>query len=268
MSKTDKAITVIQPNKTELAEVPEFLREQLGNQAGMENVEQGDLLLPRLGLCQALSPQKRVSHASYIPDLREGQLFNTVTKEIYGDELEVIMLFFFKNRIKYFPIADGGGIDCISANGIDGGRISPDGCSICKFSQFGNGAKDDEHGNEPPLCTLYHNYMNFTIGDIPSPIALSYKSTGLKTSKQMLAEIRMTRLPMYAKKYKITVVTQRDGNNEWFEKKITPIGFVDADTFKAMEKNFEALKAMNIKVDTTGEEGVGDASFDEGKTAF
>src|ERR1035437_4670134 len=126
MSKTDKSLTVIQPNSA-LAEVPEFLRAELGNQAGMENVEQGDLLLPRLGLCQALSPHKRKSHALYIEGLEEGQLFNTVTKEIYGEELEVIMLFFFKNRIKYFPIDDGGGIDCISPNGIDGGRISPDG---------------------------------------------------------------------------------------------------------------------------------------------
>ena len=264
MSKNSDKLSVIQPSA--LAEVPEFLRTQIGNQAGMENVEQGDLLLPRLGLCQALSPQKRKTHATYIEGLKEGELFNTVTKEIYGESLEVVMLFFFKNRIKYFPIDDGGGIDCISVNGVDGGRISPDGCSICKFSQFGNGQKDDEHGNDSPLCTLYHNYMAFTLGEVPTPIALSFKSTGLTKSKQMLANIRMTRLPMYAKKYTIEVVTVTKGDQEWYEKKITPTEFVSAEVFAEMEKQFNMLKSMNIKVDTTGEEGSGDASFDEGRT--
>lgn len=246
-------------------EVPDFLRGEIGHQAGMENVDQGDLLLPRLGLCQSLSPQRKKTHASYIEGLNEGQLFNTVTKEIYGEELEICILFFFKNRIKYFDLDDGGGIDCMSLNGIDGGRICPDGCSTCKFHKFGNGETDDEHGNDAPLCTLYHNYMAFTYAtEIPTPIAVSYKSTGLKVSKELLAQVRMTRLPMYAKKYKITVVTARSGDNEWFEKKLTPMGFVEPDLFRQMEINFKALKDINIKVDTTGEEAEGDASFDSG----
>jgi hypothetical protein len=246
-------------------EIPEWLRSQIGHQEGMENVEQGDILIPRLGLCQALSPQKRKSHAAYIEGLNEGDLFNTVTQEIYGKEITIVSLFFFKNRIKYIDIDDGGGIDCISANGIDGGRISPDGCSICKFSTWGNGEKDDEHGNDAPLCTLYHNFMAF-IPKENSPIAISYKSTGLKLSKQLLSGVRMTRLPMYAKYWKVTVVDMRSGDNEWFEKKVIPGGFVEPELFESMKSNFEALKAANIKVDTTGEEE-GDASFDHGNNS-
>lgn len=255
---------ILVPNKnTELAgamEVPEWLRGEVGNQAGMENVESSDILIPRLGLCQALSPQKRKTHATYIEGLQEGQLFNTVTQEIYGTELTIVALFFFKNRIKYFDIEDGGGIDCISANGLDGGRISPDGCSICKFSVWGNGAKDDEHGNDVPECTLYHNFMGF-VPSANTPLAISYKSTGLKLSKQILSGVRMSNLPMYAKYWKVTVTDMRAGDNEWFEKKILPMGFVEPDLFKQMEAHFKLLKEANIKVDTTGEED-GDTSFD------
>lgn len=241
-------------------EIPEFMREQLGNQAGMENVDNDDLLLPRLGLAQSLSPQLRKTDPSYIPDLKVGQLFNTVTKEIYGDELEIIPLFFFKNRIKFNPIDEGGGIDCNSPNAIDMGRISPDGCSICRFSVWGNGAKDDEHGNDAPLCTIYHNYMAF-IPATRTPIAISYKSTGVKLSKQILAGIRLTKLPMYAKKQKIQVVEMSANKNFWFEKKLIPGAFVDKVTFDECEKNFNELQKRNIRVDTTGEEA-GDASFD------
>ncbi len=264
MSTSSKKNDIVVQNKnTGLSvaeEVPDFLRAEIGNQAGMESVDRSDLLLPRLGLCQSLSPQRRKSDPAYIEGLEEGQLFNTVTKEIYGEELEIIALFFFKNRIKYFPIDEGGGIDCVSANGIDGGRISPVGCASCQYSIWGNGLKDDEHGNDAPLCTMYHNFMAW-IPEGQTPIAISYKSTGLKISKQILAGIRLTRLPMYAKRYKVTVTEMRDGQNVWFEKKITPLGYVDKESFNEMEKMFQALHEMNFKVDTTGEE-VGDASFD------
>jgi hypothetical protein len=253
MADQKKNTEIIVPKSAALAEVPEFLREDLGKRTGMEQVEQSDLLLPRLGLCQALSPQRRKSDSAFIPGLEEGKLFNTVTKEIYGDTLEIISLFFFKNRIKYIDIDEGGGIDCISTNGIDGGRISPDGCSICKFSTWGNGEKDDEHGNDAPECTQYHNFMAFVMGDNPTPIAISYKATGLKVSKQLLAAIRMTRLPMYAKKYRVSVVEMQKDKNVWFEKKIDPIGYVDKEVYKDMKRQFQALKDINITVDTTGE---------------
>ncbi len=251
-------ITKHSPELTQIESVPDFLKSHVGQSTGLEDVEQSDILIPRLGLCQSLSPQRKKSNPLYIEGLQEGQLFNTVTQEVYGEKLEVILLFFFKNRIKYFPIDSGGGIDCISPNGIDQGRISPDGCSVCRFSQFGNG-EDLVQGEKQsaPECTLYHNLMCLTPHD-SSPIAMSFKSTGLKVTKQLLAQIRMSRLPMYAKKYEITVTTVKSGQNEWFEKKITPTGFVDSVTFAEMEKSFESLKKANIKVDTTGE---GDDSF-------
>jgi len=253
LSKTS-VVQIVKETSVAISDVPDWLQNQKGNQKGMEEVDNSDILLPRLGLCQSLSPQRRKSHSSYIEGLEEGDLFNTVTQEIYGRELDIIALFFFKNRIKYFPIDSGGGIDCISPNGIDQGRISPDGCSICKFSTWGNGEKNDEHGNDAPECTLYHNFMAF-IPSSNSPIAISYKATGLKISKQILAGIRLTQLPMYAKTYKVIVVDMKSGSNEWFEKKIIPTGFVSQETFKQMESHFKALKEANISIDTTGESG-------------
>lgn len=240
--------------KTESAniEVPDYLKDQIGKQHGMENVDNTDIVIPRLGLCQALSPQKRKNDTLYIQGLEDGMLFNTVTRRIYGEKLKLIMLFFYKNRIKFNPIDEGGGIDCMSVNGVDGGRICPDGCAGCKYSRWGNGETDDEHGNDAPLCTLYHNYMCY-IPEEHSPIAASFKVTGIKDSKQILAGIRLTRLPMYAKFYEVTVVEKQQGKNLWYEKLITPQGFVPPDLFKEMENNFKALQDAGVRVDTTGE---------------
>lgn len=260
-SQTKTNAEIIKPGThqlTQIEEVPEFLRKEMGNAAGLEDVAQSDILIPRLGLCQALSPQKRKSHSLYIEGLAEGQLFNTVTQEIYGDSLDVILLFFFKNRIKYIPIDDGGGIDCMSTDGLTGGRYHPDDCGICQFSKFGNGAEAEPgEKQDPPMCTMYHNLMSF-IPKVGQPIAISFKSTGLKVTKQLLGQIRLSRMPMYAKHYHIDVTTARSGDQEWYEKRFTAGKFVDEKMFSEMEAAFKSLKEANVKVDTTGE----DTDFD------
>jgi hypothetical protein len=261
----DKDIVVAGKSQLgKLGEIPDFLKADYGKNTGMEKVEQSDILLPRLSVCQALSPQKRKTHSAYIEGLQEGQLFNTVTQEIYGEEIEVIPLFFFKNRIKFLPIEAGGGIDCQSQNGIDGGRLCHN-CMSCQFSIWGNGAPaTSEVANDPPKCTMYHNFMSFLPSEMV-PLAVTYKATGLKLSKQLLAQQRLSRLPMYARVYSVKVVVMKSGDNEWYEKKIIPVRYVDKDMYAEMERNFNALREMNITVDTTGESD--DSSFNEGFNA-
>lgn len=260
MSKDNKLVTT---HKHEIQQVPEFLKPRIGGpQPGMEDVEQTDILMPRLGLCQSLSPQRRKGDPAHIPGLEEGQLFNSVTQEIYGVEIKLIALFFFKNRTKFLPIDTGGGIDCTSANAIDQGRLHPTGCASCQYSSFGNGSLDPIKSQEPPLCTLFHNYMAYLPDvDEPTPIAISYKSSGLKFSRELLSKVRISRAPMYAKWYDVTVFEQRDGNNMWFEKRLTPGSYVDEELFGQMDNLFKSLKEKHITVDTTGEEG-GNTDFE------
>ena len=67
---------------------------------------------------------------------------------------------------------------------------------------------------------------------------------------------------MYANYYEIQVSTQRSGDNEWYEKKLIKKGFVEQDLYQEMERQFKALKDINIHVDVTGESE--DTSFNEG----
>jgi hypothetical protein len=99
---------------------------------------------------------------------------------------------------------------------------------------------------------MYHNFMAW-LPEYQTPIAISYKATGLKISKQFLASVRLTRLPMYAKKYKVVVTETRDGSNMWYEKKVIPQGFVDKEVYNEMLNLFESLKQTAFKVDSTGE---------------
>src|SRR5271157_2401378 len=113
---TPPAATAIEKHQPQpLAEIPEWLRRPPGQgAAGFDEVEQGDLTLPRLGLCQALSPQKDETEPKYIDGIEEGEYFNSLTGENYGAKLKIVPLLFYKNRIAFRSKKEGGGTLCRS----------------------------------------------------------------------------------------------------------------------------------------------------------
>ena len=63
-----------------LAVVPDHLKRFQGVEDAEANVGRNDILIPRLAVAQAgMSPQLKKNHELFIPDLEEGDLFNTVT---------------------------------------------------------------------------------------------------------------------------------------------------------------------------------------------
>ena len=118
---------------------------------GLEQIERADLVLPRLSICQAMSPQRKKSDPLYIKDLEEGDFFNNVTSQIYGaGALRVIPLLFGKSRLYFKPFDEGGGLLCQSMNGKTGGSLNPS-CEACPKQSWGE-------GGEKPACTLLYNY--------------------------------------------------------------------------------------------------------------
>lgn len=236
-----------------LAVIPQHLQKFAGSRDGKEGVSQEDLLIPRLAIAQAgMSPQLKKSNEAYMPDLEAGQLFNTVTGQIYGDQVAVLPLFFFKQYFHMKPISEGGGIIAQYAKKED---VPP---ALLEW-------KD---GN-PPICTEYKCRMCLVAGEDGrlQPIVLSFKSTGMKTAKQWNSLISMLDLPSYARFYNFTVVTKRKGEQEWFG--INPaIGkFTDEALFSKAQQYFRDLQDAGYKVDTTGldEEESGDTDF-QGQT--
>ena len=63
--------------------------------AGFEGLEEGDIKIARLGIAQGLSQVCIDGKA------KMGELFNTITQEIYGDSVEIIPLFMFKTRAQF-----------------------------------------------------------------------------------------------------------------------------------------------------------------------
>lgn len=220
------------------AEAPAYLDKYKGDRRGSEGVEMDDLLIPRLQVAQdGMTPQLKRTSENFNPDLKAGDLFNSVTGEIYGDSATVIPLFFFKNFIKFKPMADGGGV-------------------VAMYDKTADVPKEDLvwKDGKPPAVTEFKNRMCL-IADRdgqPTPIVVSFKSTGIKAAKQWNNQILDTGRPAFMRQYKLYSEVKRKGEMAWFVVKTTPLEFVPEGAVALMEAEFNRLQAGGYKVDTSG----------------
>src|SRR5258708_1340743 len=96
--QSDAIVERPKPPLNIIQDVPAYLQRPASQSAaGFEEVRLADVTLPRLGLCQALTPQRIKGDPKHIRNLEEGQFFNTITQEIYGETVKIVPLLFFKN---------------------------------------------------------------------------------------------------------------------------------------------------------------------------
>lgn len=108
--------TTPQPEETGLVKaedmgvstMPDYLRKE-GPGKGNENVHTEDLVIPRLGIIQDLSPELDADNPEkYIAGAKVGQMFNSLTRELY-DNVLLCNLFFRKEFTVFVKRSAGGG---------------------------------------------------------------------------------------------------------------------------------------------------------------
>jgi hypothetical protein len=229
-----------------VAELPEHLRGEVGNRAGKDNFDSGDMLIPRLALAQAMTPQLKRTNENYNPELREGQFFNSVTGEIYGERVTVVPLHFFKQYIEF-------GEDRSIIKIYENGEIPP-----ITHLAFNDGVK--------PRATEFKNRMSLLIneeGNI-TPIVVSFKSTGLKAAKKWNYLIAEKNLPAYAFQYTLEAVAVPGEKGEYFTTKITRGEYTPAALYAEACRYFSDLRDAGVRIDTSGiEQEEKSTRFDE-----
>lgn len=204
------------PANSELA-VPDYLKVQGRAPRGGEEVESGDLVVPRLALCQSMTPQRKRNDPKFIPGLEEGMYFNNVTNKIYGTSVNVVPVFFFRTRIRFNPMDDGGGIRCQAQDGKHGVGDPGGDCSRCKLQLFSDG--------EPPECTEFKNLAAIVAPERGMPsvedaLVIGFKSSGLQTAKAWNTMIRQRGLDHWASVFTLTSATKKNDKGEFFVPKI------------------------------------------------
>lgn len=224
---------------------------------GLEAAGREDYLIPRVQIAQALSPELKKSEPQYIEGLAQGNLFNTVTRENYGTELVVIPLQFSKSRIYFRQRAQGGGILCQSANGIDGGSVSPL-CETCPKAQWGS--SDDPKNKNGIACTTFMNYPSLILRkDAPPDLAsVSLKSTGIKVAKRWNSLMRMRLgptnqpVPIFSGLYKLQTIEEKNAQGTFYNLLVTAAGWAEEQQFQYAKQLYGQLAARGVRIDTSG----------------
>jgi hypothetical protein len=181
---------------------------------GLENVTANDVLIPRLTILQALSPQVQKTKPEFIKGADQGDFCDTGTGEIFKGSITVIPVFFARVYLEWAPRASGKGL--VKNHGTDA-------------SVLDQTRRDDKNRNVLPngnyiaeTATFY--CLNVSAGMRRSFIPLS--STQLRAARRWMTLITAEKLvasngreftpPIFYRSWECTPTSQSNAEGDWF----------------------------------------------------
>jgi hypothetical protein len=153
-----------------------------GDLSGTEGIGLDEIRLPRLAIAQGLSPQLVPGDSKYIEDLKQGDMFNDLTGEIFGrGPIHFVPVRRDVRYIEFRPRSEGGGVLDLNvpANDPRTQWTSEDGIRVA------------------PAATHFVEFVVLLLraGEQPAPIVLSIKTTnkwnrGAATSLSSFIKLR------------------------------------------------------------------------------
>jgi|TARA_R110002167_G_scaffold119500_2_gene296783 hypothetical protein len=187
-----------------------------------------EMQIPFIRALQALSPQLNKKKPEYIDGAEQGDLFNTVTGQVWkGEEgVTIIPCYQVTKYLEFTPRDMGGGFR---------GEISPTNPVLQQTTRQGskellpNGnelVKSDQH-----YCLVLDGEGSF------QPAVIDMKSTQLKVSRRWKTQIAMQKIkhpktgqmitpPLFATEWKITTVEESNDQGSWFNPSVEKVGLV------------------------------------------
>lgn len=214
MTKTTAVAKKPSKESTALAEFDLF------DPKDVEQFSSQDIIIPRLNILQALSPQVNKKKAEYIEGAEQGDFCDVATGEIFKDELTVIPCFYAMVYLEWAPRDSGRGL--VANHGTD-----PSILDDCKRNEKNQNIL--ENGNYIVETATYY-VLNMSAGGRPSFIPLS--STQLKAARKWNTLISSQKLtapngddvpaPIFYRSWKATSIESSNQQGDWYGWKFAP----------------------------------------------
>ena len=214
-----------------------------------------EMQIPFVRALQALSPQLGKKKPEYIEGAEQGDLFNTVTGEVWkGDDgVTIIPCYQTTKYLEFTPRDQGGGFR---------GEINPTDPILQRTSRQGSKeilptgnelVKSDQH-----FCLVMSGDGAF------QPAVIDMKSTQLKVSRRWKTQIAMQKIkhpktgamvvpPLFATMWKITTVEESNDQGTWFTPSVEKVGLVQTRDLMLEAKAFrDSVVAGEVKAASEG----------------
>lgn len=241
----DTAVAQKKTTEVVVSELDKLLEEDSG--AGLENFTTEDMQIPFIRILQALSPQLNKQDPLYIKGAEQGDIFNTVSGEIYKADtgLTVVPAYFEKKFLEFALRSTGGGfIRELAPNDKDINLTNREGTIEMLPS-----------GNE---LVRTHQHLVIAKGENEmAPAVLDMKKTQLKVSRRwntLKNGIRLPSgkpMPLYGTAWKITTVSESNDQGTWYNYKLDRITEITKDIESMMleaRNMYQSVRKGEIKM--------------------
>lgn len=246
------------------------------------NIDSTDLIIPRVKLLQAISPEVTENDAA-----KAGRFWHTIATESLGDVLRGIPIIVRKSYVLWAPRGDDRGVLARANDGKNWDNAnmeftvkpknSPhpvtyklgktvhdkiDGAPA--LSEFGSSIPGDP--NSPPAAALTYQLLWY-FPDFPglSPAILINTRSSVKPAKALISRIDMMPVNSYGQLYDIGVNKTPFEDGYFYNYKYTAAGYADEETYQLTEAMYnkfatESWRANDEHEDETPTDGGGGGS--------
>ena len=210
---------------------------------GFENLERGDILLPRIKLLQPLSPE--VVEGGHKP----GTMLLNLSNKNLGKEVLITPVLHFRSRIKWNPRDDGGGIDCSSPDAkVPTTNKYAEACAPCPHKEWHNEAKSRK--DQAPACTLYENFVVLLPGEA-NPVVVPMEKTKTRAAKKFYSMAALKGGDMFNFTYKLSVVQEKNAEGQnFFNYQVADVGKITGEKERATANGiWAALQKATIRTE-------------------
>lgn len=204
--------------------------------AGWEEVDKDAFAIPFIVILQALSPQVDEGDGAYVENAKPGMFLNTVTGDLFN-ELEVIPVHYSRSFIEWVVRENGGGF---VANHDPSEGLQ------------GTATRDEKNRDILPngnqLVDTRNHFVLAKTSNGYQPAIVAFSSTAVKKSRKWMTNMDQIKLvdatgrsytpPMFANRYMMTTVKEKNDKGSWHNFKLERIGLVEDPNAYQMAKDF------------------------------
>ena len=236
MTASKKNVAVAEEKVTAMAayeERPSFA----GTGRGSEQVAVDDLTIPRIGIVQDLSPERKRNDANYIEGAEEGMMFNSVTRELYTGPILVIPVYYRKEFILWKPRKEGGGFRGVFPSMEQAMRAQ---------ASLDENVDIKDTGQQFVL-------VSSDGGATWSEAVLTMSGSNMTVSKKWNADLRLKECDRFATVYEVSAIQKTNSQGTFYVFKIIWKGWAKEEWYHQAEQTYLAIKAG--QKDVAREEG-------------
>ncbi len=220
---------------------------------GKANIDRDDIILPRIAIAQSNSPQLKRHEGKYIEGLEEGQMFNTLTGENYGNgPLEFVVLDFRKRAMQF-----GENNTILDFN-------VPWNDERCEFTN------DDAGKRVKPIATRFYEFIVLLV-PTHEMVVLSLKSKQVSAAKRLNSFLSVRPGAAWMGKYKLSTFMDRQNSYTFGNFRIDLGGPTAKDTIEFADAAYTMISKVQVKydhADDSDDEGSVQGGVNDAKVPF